>query len=380
MSCSITPITAFQSTNLNSRIDSYSRLADRIVRMLGAPLISVETHQDQIFEAIAISCEMFTKFAGYTKEYLVFDSNLYERGKGIRLDYLYTLSNTNLTNTQVDNHTTLSTSTSPYVNDHDPVYVTLSTIPGSYFSSSSALSSIFSDDLRANQILDKEIRDLVINHNASLSALFQQSDIQKYSLRGEKDALPNTPINKMFDYDLMDYRRVISVTDFEEGSTSGINTLFTIEQTLAQQTYFSYAMGNYGFDLISWYTLKEWLELREKLLSTRRSFDFDERTQYLRMYPEPNDSTRFWGVLACYVERPIRDVIKEIWVYKYTMAQIKVLVGTIRGKIPVTMFGGQIFNANLLEQGLAEMKELEQQLFTASAGYGDADPTVFLVG
>jgi hypothetical protein len=94
MSCLLTPITAFQSTNLNSRIDSYSRLADRIVRMLGAPLISVETHQDQIFEAISISCEMFTKFAGYSREYLVFDSALYERGKGIRLDYLYTLSNT----------------------------------------------------------------------------------------------------------------------------------------------------------------------------------------------------------------------------------------------------------------------------------------------
>jgi hypothetical protein len=380
MSCLLTPITAFQSTNLNSRIDSYSRLADRIVRMLGAPLISVETHQDQIFEAISISCEMFTKFAGYSKEYLVFDSALYEKGKGIRLDYLYTLSNTNLTMEQVDKHTTLSTSTSPYVNDHDPVYVTLSTIPGSYFSSSSSLSAIFSDDLRANQILDKEVRDLIITHNASLSSLFLQSDIQKYSFRGEKEALPNAPINKMFDYDLMDYRRVIAVTDFEEGSTSGINTLFTIEQTLAQQTYFSYAMGNYGFDLVSWYTLKEWLELREKLLSTRRSFDFDDRTQYLRMYPEPNNSTRFYGVIACYVERPIRDIIKEIWVYKYTLAQIKVLVGTIRGKIPVSMFGGQLFNANLLEQGLGEMKELEQQLFTASAGYGDSDPAIFLIG
>jgi hypothetical protein len=98
------------------------------------------------------------------------------------------------------------------------------------------------------------------------------------------------------------------------------------------------------------------------------------------MYPEPNDTTRFYGVLACYVERPIRDIIKEIWVYKYTLAQIKVLVGTIRGKIPVPMFGGQIFNADLLNQGREEMKELEQQLFTASAGYGDADPTIFLVG
>ena len=67
----------------------------------------------------------------------------------------------------------------------------------------------------------------------------------------------------------MDYRKVVDVTDFEEGSTTGINTLFTLEQTLAQQTYFSYAMGNYGFDLVSWYTLKEWIDTREKMLAIR---------------------------------------------------------------------------------------------------------------
>jgi hypothetical protein len=29
----------------------------------------------------------------------------------------------------------------------------------------------------------------------------------------------------------MDYRKVVDVTEFEEGSTTGINTLFTLEQT-----------------------------------------------------------------------------------------------------------------------------------------------------
>ena len=29
-------------------------------------------------------------------------------------------------------------------------------------------------------------------------------------------------------------------------------------------------MGNYGFDLVSWYTLKEWLDTREKLLAIKR--------------------------------------------------------------------------------------------------------------
>ena len=78
MDCSaITPITAFQSTNLNSKIDSFKRLGERISRTLGAPLVNLEVHHDQLFENISIACEMFAKFAGYTEEILVFDSDLY---------------------------------------------------------------------------------------------------------------------------------------------------------------------------------------------------------------------------------------------------------------------------------------------------------------
>lgn len=291
MSCELTPISAFLSTNLNNKIDSFQRLADRIVRVLGAPVVSIEIHQDQLFEAISISCEMFAKYAGYTREYLVFNSELYEKGKGIRLDNLYTLSFENL--------------------------------------------------------------------------------------QGDTTAVSSSA---MYDYDIMNYRKVIDVTNFEEGSNSGINTLFTIEQTLAQQTYFSYAMGNYGFDLVSWYTLKEWLELREKLLSIRRSIEFNERTQYMKIYPEPRATETFYGVVACYVEKPLRDIIKEAWVFQHALARVKTIVGNIRGKIPVSMFGGQLFNAEFAAQGAQELEKLEQQLFTNAAGFGDSDPCIFLVG
>lgn len=188
----------------------------------------------------------------------------------------------------------------------------------------------------------------------------------------------------MFDYDVLDYRKVMAVVDFEEGSSQGVNTLFTLEQTLAQQTYFSYALGNYGFDLVSWYTLKEWIETREKLLATKRTFVFDDRTQILKMYPQPNPngSSRFWGVISCYVERPIRDVIKEQWVYQYALALTKIVVGRVRGKFgQVSLLGGGALNYELLQEGITEKKELEQMLFAgASPGMGDNDPVCFFVG
>ena len=126
MDCNaVTPISAFQSTNLTSKIDSFGRLGDRITRALGAPMVNIEIHHDQLFENISIACEMFAKYAGYTEEYLVFDSNLYEDGKGLRLDSLFSIT--------------------PYFNKtiqpYTTVYAATSTIRGSLFASSSALSA-----------------------------------------------------------------------------------------------------------------------------------------------------------------------------------------------------------------------------------------------
>lgn len=390
MSCSVTPISAFQSTNLNNKIDSFSRLGDRIVRALGAPLISVEVHQDQLFENIAIACEMFAKFAGYTKEYLIIDSMLYERGRGIRLDHLYTLSNSNLSLNDKVTHKTESPDTAPYILNEDTFFISVSSLNKAFFSINSELSAAFTNGLERNVILDYTTYNQVVTSFAAdptlsvipISTYFIPSNTKQISMNGEIDNNQKTVLyNNMFDYDVMEYRKVMAITDFEEGESTGINTLFTIEQTLAQQTYFSYAMGNYGFDLISWWTVKNWLETREKVLATKRSYEFDDRTQYMRIYPEPSTSVRFYGVVSCYVEKPIRDLIKEPWVYQYALALTKINVGNVRGKYSgVNLFGGQIFTTDIMQQGLSEKEKLEQDLFTNSAGFGSSDPVTFFCG
>ena len=122
------------------------------------------------------------------------------------------------------------------------------------------------------------------------------------------------------------------------------------------------------------------------MLATRRSYSFDERTQILRMYPQPNSrrgtDVRFYGVVSCYVERPIRDVIKEHWVYQYALALTKMAVANVRGKYGnVTLFGGGSLNASdLMTQGLSEKEKLETALYEGTPGLGDADPPLFFVG
>ena len=382
--CEIAPISGFQSTNLNSKVDNFNRLSDRILRTLGYPFINVEIHRDQLYENISLAVEYFSKFAGYTKEYLIFDSNLYKKDYGIKIDDLFTLQNSE-TFTEQKELKTPNKDFTKSINTKETVFAAISTIPGSLFSSISSLSSALEDGISANDIFAEDFHSEIVSQVSSISDLFIPQVKNNITRQGSIVSKTEQLINS-FDYDVMDYRKVISVTDFEEGSSTGINTLFTIEQTLAQQTYFSYAMGNYGFDLVSWYTLKNWLETREKLLATKRSYAFDERTQILRMFPQPNASNsnvRFYGVVSCYVERPIRDILKELWVYQYALALTKMAVANIRGKYgSVQLFGGGSLNSSdLMSQGLSEKDALEQQLMTGSApGQGDADPPLFFVG
>lgn len=378
LACEVLPVSAFQSTNLNNKLETFGDVAERIKRSLGYPLITLEIHQDQLFQNIQIAVEYFSKFAGYTKEFLIFDSVLYEKNKGIRLDHLFTLAKAGLTDKQKVSNKPAWPGADFTVETPQSVFISVSTLDSSIFSSSSSLSSVFSSGLPELEIVDKTLYSSITSYNNSLSGVFRESVKHGVSLQAEDTSA--VEYSNVFDYDAMDYRKVISVVDFEEGSNQGVNTLFTLEQTLAQQTYFSYALGNYGFDLVSWYTLKEWLDTREKLLAIRRDLKFDERTQYLQMYPQPG-SSRFYGVISCYLERPIRDLVKEQWVYEYAVALSKIVIGRVRSKFTgVSLLGGGSLNYDLLQEGLSEKKELEQMLLTgASAGFGDADAPMFFI-
>jgi hypothetical protein len=416
LACTISPLSAFLSTNLNNKIDTYDRLGDRIKRSLGYPMVSLEIHTDQLRENIQIGVEYFTKFAGFTREFLIFNSQLYETNKGIRLDHLYTLANTGL-----DTSAKKQVGTNPlgpgaawYGSTPASVYVATSTLSASVFdfaisnpnspTLSASLSSTFPTGIDQFEIFDASLYTAITalssftgpfggeadtsaihglgHHNFGqvLSAYFEPSKRHTFTMQGS--ATDATYFQNVFDYDVMEYRKVVEVVDFEEGSTTGINTLFTLEQTLAQQTYFSYALGNYGFDLVSWYTLKEWIDTREKVLATRRDLKFDPRTQYMQMYPQPGKET-FYGVLACYLERPIRDVIKEQWVYEYALALCMITIGRVRGKFgDVSLLGGGSLNyADMITEGQERKKELEEKLFSgASPGFGDTEPPMFFVG
>jgi hypothetical protein len=275
------------STNLNHKISSYDALAQRIRRQLGEPLVNVEIANEQIYDNIALALEFFTKYAGYTEEFLVFDSKKYTRGSGINVATL-------------------------------------------------------------------------INQTSEMRTL-------------------TNDVSAGYDYDLESYRRVLDCFSFTYGETTGINTLFTLEQAMAQQIYSSYMVGNFGFDLVSWEVLKGFIDTRTKVLAMTPHFRFDPKNQILRILPEPIPEQTYMGVVGCYIERPIKDIINERWIYRYSLALSKITVANVRGKFSGTnLFGGGSVNYNdFMNQGVQERDALEIEL---KASYEDTNPSMFFLG
>jgi len=182
-----------------------------------------------------------------------------------------------------------------------------------------------------------------------------------------------------YDYDMGDYRRVVDVFSFEQGNNTGVNTLFTIENTIAQQAYFGHLLGNVGYDLITWQALKTWIDTRDKVLGTMPYLRFNPYDQVLKIIPEPSTSNVYYGLVGCKIQKPIKYLVQQLWVYKYTLALTKIAVGHVRNKYSgTTLFGGQNVNgADLLRQGEKEKDELEKEITTDLI---DRAPTNFFIG
>jgi hypothetical protein len=285
------------STNLNHKIESYDALALRVRRQLGEPLVQVEISNEQIYDNIAIAMEYFTKYAGYTEEYLLFPSTKYVSGVGLDVATLINTTPEMYTSTR---GTAMSATTSP-------------------------------------------------------------------SLSGG------------WDFDLESYRRVLDCFAFNYGETTGINTLFTLEQAMAQQIYSSYMIGNFGYDLQTWECLKEFIDVRDKVLALTPHYRFNPKTQILRIIPEPIYDNSYLGIVGCYIERPIKDLINERWIFRYTLALSKISVANVRGKFSGTgLFAGGSLNAgDFMQQGIAERDRLEEELKKENE---DVMPPMWFIG
>jgi hypothetical protein len=84
-------------------------------------------------------------------------------------------------------------------------------------------------------------------------------------------------------------------------------------------------------------------------------------------------------VLEVYLEKPVRDLIKEAWVFNYALALTKIMWGRVLTKINgVNLVGGGTINGeNPLQEGISEKLALEELLY--SGGMNGAEPIMPLI-
>lgn len=214
-----------------------------------------------------MAVERFYKHAGVVKEYLILDSRLYERNHGIPIDKLCTLSG--LLSRPEDKSTFITAQRGPeqQVKVPDDIYITKVYIKkGDYYISEDdykilksnvstdaleeikmlkAMSKKYPDGIEELSIISKDFRDYLISKRRYVIDMFKKSKDFVFTIGGEKHELYDTkkdgdktrqPLeyNKMFDYDIMDYRKVASVTDYSESGVSSITSLYNFDTSLAQ--------------------------------------------------------------------------------------------------------------------------------------------------
>lgn len=413
--CEITPLEAFLSTNLNSRIESYKDLSDRILHMLGYPSVAItDLHVDQINDAISMACEFYSRYAGYTFETMVFDSRLYKRNVGIHLGQLFTVASIDAEQRRWANPMWINRGPDQQQEWPQDVYVTKKFIPRSaYFISEREFNVLMCNCRKTDQEIIEYLHYVSVNYPSGIDELsvisdrlyrflidrrgFKKEDFKKskdkvFTQGGVREELYKEcerhgkhrlkhKYRKTYDYDIMDYRKVISVVSFQEMTSMSPLSLFAGISGLAEQTYFAWEFNNKGFSLLERHCLGEWLDMRNKILAMDRRWNFDKYTQYLTLSPQPHTPCPTTAVIEAYVERPLRDIIKDPWVFKYALAQCKIIIGNIRGKWgDVQLLGGGVVSGNrFTQEGIQEVKELEQTLIE-KGGYSSALGPVFVIG
>lgn len=428
--CNMKPLGAFMSTDLNNKNKTYDDISERILHFFGYPAVSVsDLHRDQIYDAISMAVERFYKHAGVVKEYLILDSRLYEQNHGIPIDKLCTISGILSRPDDYATHRSAQRGPEQTVKVPDDVYITKDYIKkGDYFLSQRdyntlhkqvaenlkgeidmlyAMSQKYPDGIEPLSIISKDFFQYLISKRQYPTEMFKKTETERtpfeqtsfqkskdkvLTLGGQRQEIytdtengrvrDSIQQNKMFDYDIMDYRKVNSVTNYTESGVSSITSLYNFDTSLAQQFFYTNQFNHRSFGLTSWYALHEWRNLYEKMLATKRGWSFNKDTQYLTLTPQPRMGERFFGIVECWVEKPLKDVLKEPWVFDYALAVCKEMLGRVRSKWSdnVQMLGGGSLTGNALaQQGITKQKELLDELIKNQA-YGAMSKPRFFIG
>ena len=125
------------------------------------------------------------------------------------------------------------------------------------------------------------------------------------------------------------------------------------------------AMGWLNYELAM-----QHLQLVKRMLGGGFQFQFNIRTHYLKLYPDPiKESITGWVIFGCHTIRPDTQQYGERWVKDYGLALSKITLGRVRKKYQNTqLLGGAVLDTDVLEEGKADRNELFENLRSEEGG------------
>lgn len=188
-------------------------------------------------------------------------------------------------------------------------------------------------------------------------------------------------------------RKVLGVFNADTTSQGGYfggggDLLFNFDYALMANT-FGYdlmggrnMLGKQGYDLLTYHMARSFVEHSKKMLRYV-SYQFNPKTQFLKMTPEPASST-FSGSASCcsgtngvinpnstqcyivgvYLEPPVEHILSSYFIREYVLALAMTTLGRIRNTFGgVTLYGGATLQgADLVAKGEEKQKELLAEL------------------
>jgi hypothetical protein len=140
------------------------------------------------------------------------------------------------------------------------------------------------------------------------------------------------------------------------------------------------SLGKQGYDLLTYHMARSFVEHSKKMLRYV-SYQFNPKTQYLKMTPEPAypGATNYAGdccdgpvigsnsqcyIVGVYLEPPVEHLLSSYFIKEYVLALAMITLGRIRNTFGgVTLYGGATLTGqDLIAKGEEKAKELLAEL------------------
>lgn len=215
-------------------------------------------------------------------------------------------------------------------------------------------------------------------------------------------------ISSNFDTVLNRKRKILGVFAADTTSQGGYfggggDLLFNFDYALLANTFGYDLMGNrnmlgkQGYDLLTYHMARSFVEHSKKILRYV-SYQFNPKTQYLKITPEPAAATFSQNMSCCsggtrvmnpaatqcymlgvYLEPPVEQILGTYFIREYVLALAMTTLGRIRNTFGgVTLFGGATLQGSeLVAKGEEKQKDLLVEL-RDQYRHGNAPPAFYI--